>query len=138
MHQGKLVLLVRIFEDVAGIMSVKTHLKGAFGFNGFLDLAFLFIEYIWHYVQKGYGSILSSTSFQKLAVYPSINYLVDMCPNLWYNNSKATLFLGSIFFDLVFSFVSPQNACFLCELCDRVTTFYPLIYELHHSKPFVK
>ena len=31
---------VKHFRAVDGIMSINTHLKGAFGFNGFLDLAF--------------------------------------------------------------------------------------------------
>ena len=74
--------LVRLLGAVDGIISIKTHLKGAFGFSGNLDLAFLFIEEILHEVQKGYGSILSSTSYQTLAVSPSINDMVDMCPNL--------------------------------------------------------
>ena len=60
----------------------KNHLKGDFGFNGSLDLAFLFIEDIFHEVQKGSGSILSSASSQKFAVSPDINDLVDLCPNL--------------------------------------------------------
>ena len=48
--------LVRLLGAVDGIISIKTHLKGAFGFNGSLDLAFLFIEEILHEVQKGSGS----------------------------------------------------------------------------------
>ena len=45
--------LVKNFGDVDGIISIKTHLKGAFEFNGFLDLAFLFMEEIWHDLKKG-------------------------------------------------------------------------------------
>ena len=71
-----------LMVDVDGIISIKTHLKGAFGFSGILDLAFLFIEEILHEVQKGSGSIFSSTSSQKLAVSPAINDLIDLCPNL--------------------------------------------------------
>ena len=73
---------MRILGGVDGIISIKTYLKGAFGFSGILDLAFLFIEEILHEVQKGSGSILSSTSSQTLEVSPAINDLVDMCPNL--------------------------------------------------------
>ena len=51
--------LVNCFGDVAGIMSIKNHLKDAFGFNGVLELAFLFIEDIWHNVQKRSGYIPS-------------------------------------------------------------------------------
>ena len=74
--------LVRLFGAVYGIIFIKTHLKGAFGFNGSLDLAFLFIEEILHEVQKGSASIFSSASSQTLTVYPAINDLVDLFPNL--------------------------------------------------------
>ena len=73
---------MRLLGAVDGIISIKTHLKGAFGFSGSLDLAFLFIEEILHEMQKGSGYILSSTSSQKLAVSPAINDLVDLCPNI--------------------------------------------------------
>ena len=73
---------VRLFGAVYGIISIKTHLKGDFGFNGSLDLAFLFIEEILHEVQKGSASIFSSASSQTLVVSPAINDLVDLCPNL--------------------------------------------------------
>ena len=74
--------LVRLLGAVDGIISIKTHLKGAFGFGGSLDLAFLLIEEILHEVQKGSGSILSYTYSQTLAVSPAINDLVDLCPNI--------------------------------------------------------
>ena len=74
--------LVRLLGAVDGIISIKTHLKGAFGFSGILDLAFLFIEEILREVQKGSGYILSSISSQTLAVSPANNDLVDLCPNL--------------------------------------------------------
>ena len=41
-----IVSLVKLFGAVAVIISIKTHLKGEFDFNIFLDLAFLFIEEI--------------------------------------------------------------------------------------------
>ena len=94
-------------------------------------LALLFIEDICHDVKKGSGYILSSTSFQKFSVSPAINDLVDLCPNLWCNNPKATLFLGATFFDLYFSFVLIKNECFICALCGRVTAFY----FYHQSTP---
>ena len=53
---------VKILGAVDGIIYIKPHLKGYFGFIGILDLAFLLIEEILHDVQKGYGSILSSIS----------------------------------------------------------------------------
>ena len=74
--------LVKLLGAVDGTISIKTHLKGAFELSGILDLAFLFIGEICHDVQKGYGSILSSTSSQTLAVSPANNDLVDLCPNL--------------------------------------------------------
>ena len=40
----EVVSLVRLVGAVDGIISIKTHLKGSLGFNGILDLAFLFIE----------------------------------------------------------------------------------------------
>ena len=36
------VSIVNCFGDVAGIISIKIHLKGAFGFNELLDLPFFF------------------------------------------------------------------------------------------------
>ena len=74
--------MVRILGAVDRIISIKTHLKGTFGFSVILDLAFLFIEEIWHEVQKGSGSILRYTYSQTLAVSPANNYLVYLCPNL--------------------------------------------------------
>ena len=73
---------MRLFGAVNGIKSIKTHLKGAFGFKGSLDLAFLFIEEILNEVQKGSASIFSSASYHTFAVSPAINDLVDLCPNL--------------------------------------------------------
>ena len=74
--------LVRLLGAVDGIISMKIYLKGAFGLSGILDLAFLFMEEIQQEVQKGSGSILSSTSSHTLAVSPANNDLVDLFPNL--------------------------------------------------------
>ena len=103
---------------------METHLKGAFGLSGILDLAFLFIEEIWHDVQKGSGSIISSTSSQILAVSPANNDMVDLCPNLWYSNSKAIFFLAGNLFFFDFSLIFPRNACFLCALYGKVTALF--------------
>ena len=115
--------LVKLLSVVDGIISIKPHLNGAFGLSGILDLAFLFIEEIWHDVQKGSGSILSSTSSQTLAVSPANNELVDLCSNLWCKNSKAIFFLSSnlFFFDTFWIF--PRNLCSLCAMCGNVTAF---------------
>ena len=77
-------------------------------------------------MQKGSGFILRSASSQTLAVSPAINYLVDLCPNLWCNNCKAIFFLAGFFFD--FSILFPEKACFLTALCGNVaalTSFAP-------------
>ena len=70
--------LIKTFGAIDGIISIKTRLKGTFGFSTFLDLAFLFMEEIWRNVQKGYGSILSSISSKKLVLSPANSYLVDL------------------------------------------------------------
>ena len=70
--------LVKVLGADDRIISIKTHLKRTFGFSGFSDLAFLLIEEILYYVQKGYGSILSSVSSQTLAVSLLKNDMVDM------------------------------------------------------------
>ena len=104
-------------------MSIKTHLTGAFGFNIFLDLAYFFVEDIWHDVKIGSGSISSSIPSQTFTVSTAINYLVDLCPNLWCNNSESTFFLGAIFYDLDFSLVFTKDSCFLYAKYGRGTTF---------------
>ena len=116
--------LFKLFDAVDGIISIKTHFKGDFGFIGFLYLAFLFMEEIWHDVQKWYGYFLSLMSSQKLAVSPSKNDMLDLWPNIWSNNSKSIFFLDGNFFVFGISFVSPKNTCFLYALCHNVTVFF--------------
>ena len=70
--------LLKSVGAVDGIVSIRLYLKSAFGFSGFLDLAFLFMKYIWYDVQKGSGYILSSISSQTLSVVPVINDMVDL------------------------------------------------------------
>ena len=129
------MLLVKLLDAADGIMSIKTHLKGAFVFNGFLDVVFFFIGKISHDVQKGSGSILSSISFQTLAVSPAINDLVDLYPNRWYDNYKAIFFLGANFFVFDISFLYPKNTCLLCELCGKVTAFFSLFTKYTVQNP---
>ena len=52
--------------------------------------------------------------------------MIDMCTNLWCNNFKANLFIGSIFFDFDIFFISPKNACFRCALYGEVTAIFSL------------
>ena len=115
---------VKLLSAVDGIISIKTHLKVYCGFGGFLDLSFLFIEEIWHDVQKCYGYILRSISSQTLAVSPANNDLVDLWTNIWCNNSKAVFFLDGNFFAFDIFFIFPKNACDLCEICGNVTAFF--------------
>ena len=137
-YLGKVVSLINILGAVDVIISIKTHLKGAFGFIVILDLAFLFIEEIWHEVQKGSGYILSSAYSQTLVVSPANNYLVDMYPNIWYSNSKAIFFLASnlSFFD--FSIIFSINACFLCALCGKDTVLLSFALKYTVQNPLWK
>ena len=75
---------------------------------------------------------------QRVRIYPEFNVfpnisvssascdLVDLCPNLWWNNYRDTLFLGIRFCGFEFSFVYTKNACFCCALCGDVTTLSSL------------
>ena len=129
--------LVKLLGAVDGIISKKKHLKDAFGLGGILDLAFLFIEEIWHDVQKGSGYILSYTSSQTFAVSPANNDMVKMCPNLWCSNSKAIFLLDGNLFLFDISLIFHRNVCFLCALCGNVTAFSYLLRSTP-CKPFVK
>ena len=70
--------LVKFLGTVDIIISINTHLKDASGLSEFFDLAFLFIEEIWHYVQKWSGYILRYISSKTLAVFTGNNDLVDL------------------------------------------------------------
>ena len=61
------------------------------------------------------------------AVSTAINDLVDLCTNLLCNKSKATFYLGAIFFyfDICFNFLI--NACFRCAICGKVAAFLSLL-----------
>ena len=48
---------------------------------------------------------------------------MDLCPNLWCNNSKAIFFLAGNLFSFDISLIFPRNSCFLCALCGKVTAF---------------
>ena len=127
--------LFKLLGAVDGIIPIKPHLKGGFGFSGILDLAFLFIEEILHYVQKGSGYILSSTPSQKSVVSPYNNYLVDMWPNLWCNNYRAIFFLAGNFFVFDIYLIYPKNAFFLYALCGNVTAFFSFAPKYTVKKP---
>ena len=112
---------VKLFGAVGGIISIKTHFKGAFWFSGTLDLSFLFMEEIWHDVKKCSWSIIRSISCQTLAVSPANNDLVYLWPNIWCNNYKSIFFLDGNIFVFDISCISPKNVCFLCALCGKLT-----------------
>ena len=101
----------------------KTHLRGVLRCIGNLDLCFLLSVEIWHDVQKGLRSTLSSISFQTFVVYPVNSNMVDLCTNLWCNNYREIIYSIVWFCNLYLFFVFTKNACFLCELCGRVTVF---------------
>ena len=69
-------------EDVSGMISMNTHLKGVLDFRGVFGISFLFIVEILHDMHNGSGSNLRSIYFPKTAVSPASSYPVDMCPNL--------------------------------------------------------
>ena len=89
-------------EDMAGMMSMNTHLKGLLGFSGDLDIGFLIIVEIWHDVQNGSGYTLISISCQKCAVYPVSSDIVYLCPDLWCNNHRESFVLEICFCDFEF------------------------------------
>ena len=129
--------LVKILDAIDGIIFIKTHLKGVFGLSGILELAFLFIENIWHYVQKGSGYILSSTSSQKLAVSPSNNDLLDLCPNIYVIILKQFSFLLVISFSLTSPwFFLEMHASFVH--CVANYCIILLCSEVYSAKPFMK
>ena len=102
-----MVSLVKRFGAVSGIISIKTHLKGAFGFNGFLELAFFHWRYL-TWCTKRVWIYPKFNILPKFSVSTSINELVDLFPNIWCNNPKATFFLGAIFFDFEIFFIYPK------------------------------
>ena len=107
-----------------GVISINTHLKGVLGFIGVFDLVFFLIVDIWHNVQK--GSTLRSMYSQIFAVYPSSSDLVNLCHNIWCNNSREKLFLGIFFCDLLFLFF--QTIIFFPER-NAVMSLYYIHYQ---------
>ena len=50
--------IVKLLEDVDGMISMDAPLKSALGFRGVFDIYFLFIVDIWYDLQKGSESTL--------------------------------------------------------------------------------
>ena len=130
-------------ENMAGMMSINTHLKSVLDFIAVFDLAFLFFVGIWHELQNGSWSTLSSICCQNISVYPYSSDLVDLCPNLWCNNSRDTFFLGIFFCDFDFSFIFTKNECFFvsCAVMSTRSVCYfwirprKIIYEKSRYVP---
>ena len=70
-------------------------------------------------MQKGSEYILSLISSQTLSLYPAINDMVDLCPNLWCNNYKTIFFLDDNLFALF-----PPKLYYLCALYGKLTVFF--------------
>ena len=98
--------------------------EGCLGLQWYLRPRILLIIEIWHYLQKCLISTLSSIYCQTFAVYPSSSDIVDMYPNLWFDNSREIFFLGVCFYSLTVFFVFTKNACFLCAICVRVSILF--------------
>ena len=111
--------LSNVLGAVDGIIYINPQLKGAFGFDRFLDLEFLFMEEIWNDVQKRSGYILSSISSHTLAVSPANNDIVDMWTNLWCKNSKEIYFLDGNFFVFPFALFIPKTHVSFVEYVAR-------------------
>ena len=73
---------VKALEDVAGMVSMKTHFKCFLGLIGVFDTYLIFIVEILYAVQKGSGSTLNSMPCQTFSLSPSSSNLVYLCPNL--------------------------------------------------------
>ena len=107
-------------EEMACMMSMKTYLKGVQGFRGVFNLGFLLIVEIWHYVQKGSGSTLSSMYFQIFSVSSSSSDLLNLCPGL--SALEDTRYIeGYIFHDsfvsiLFYDILSFLSVCKSCRL----------------------
>ena len=123
---------------MAGMLSMDTYVKGVLDFRGVFYLAFVFIVEIWHDVQSGSGSTLISMSCQTFAFYPSSSDLVDMCPNLWWHNSKETFFVGTYFCDFKISLDFAKHACFICVMSGNVIAFCSLSPKKTVQNPLCK
>ena len=51
--------LVKLLDAVDGIIFIKTHLKGAFGLSGILDLAFFSLKKFYMVCKKGLDIFLA-------------------------------------------------------------------------------
>ena len=109
-HRPKNMFALVCHPDFMGIFGSSTHL---FKFRSLS----IILEF-W------YVSILSSMSCQKFAVYLAISELLDLCSNLWCNNTKENFLLEICFCDFDFSFVLTKNECFFCAPCGSVATLF--------------
>ena len=129
---------VNILEYMSGMVSMSTYLKGVLVFSIVFYLGLFFIVDIWNDLQKGSGYTLISISYQIFVVSPASSDFVDLCPNLWCNNSRGIFFLVVLFCDFGFSFFFTKNVCFLCALCSNVTEFCSLSLKKTIQNPLLK
>ena len=121
---------VQLLVDVAGMISLNTHLKGVLDFRGIFDISFLFILEIYNDVQNVSGSTLRSIYWQTFAVSPYSNDLVDLCPNIWFNNSKETFLFWFCFLILNFLLFIPKMHVFFV----RCAIMSPCSIHYHRRK----
>ena len=126
--------LVKLLGAVDGTIFTKTHLKGDFDLSEILDLAFLFVEEIWHDVQKWSGSILSYIYSQTLAVSPANNDLVDLWHYLWCNNYKAISSLLVISFSLTSPWFPLEMHVYFVHYVAKLLHYYPFIRSILYKK----
>ena len=119
--------LVKHLGAVDGTIPIKNQLEGWLWLQcNFSPSLFVYWRNL-KWITKGSGYILSSTSSQTLAVYPSNSNLVDLCPNHWCNNSKGIFYLAGNFFFFDFSMIFPVNHVY----------FVHCVVMLLHSSPFL-
>ena len=101
-------------------------LGGVLDYRGAFDLFFLFIMEIWYDVQNGSGFVLSSISCQTFAVSPPSSDLVDLCPILWFNNPKETLFFEIFLcgFFVLFCFYQKYMIFLWCTVISPRSVWY--------------
>ena len=87
-----MVYFVNILEDMAGMVSMNTHLKGVLVFSGVFDIGFCGLFRYDIMFRKG-RDLLLDHCFENFTVSPAISDLVDLCPNLRCNNTRENLYL---------------------------------------------
>ena len=114
----------KLLGAIDGIISIKPHLKGDFGFNGFLDLAFFSWNISGIICKKGLDIFLA-LYLPKHYQYPHttmIWWICDLILDVTIIKQLSFLLVNFFFFDI--SLIFPRTACFLCALCGKVTALF--------------